>query len=144
MSGFITSPRVHLVLWHIDSYSVCAGNPHNLYAAQVWQFCSFQSTRMVGCAFFAFALIQWLHKEEWRMGCNGGLRLLTRPTSSPVLGQPRWLEGQEKGNEPNVWLFTARRFQGDIVTDLAGWILVTNNQRFPAPPVSSLAYCSVF
>jgi hypothetical protein len=62
----------------------------------------------------------WLLKEEWRMGCHGGLWRLTRPTSSPVLGQRWWLERQEKGNESNVWLvFTASRFQGATVTDLA-------------------------
>ena len=44
----------------------------------------------------------------------------TRPTSSPVLARRRRLEGQEKGSEPNVWLvFTASRFQGATVTDLA-------------------------
>jgi hypothetical protein len=62
------------------------------------------------------------------MGCHRGLRRLTRPSSSPVLVLRRRLEGQEKGNEMDVWLvFTASTFQGATVTDLAVMDLTHKN-----------------
>ena len=122
MSGVIPQPRVHLTNGelHFGTSIVihCVQKTHTNFM-QLRCDSSFRSTRIV--VLFAFTLMLVLLKEEWRMGCHGDLRRLTRPSSSPVLVQRRWLlEGQEKGNEPNVRLvFTASRFQGATVTDLA-------------------------